>query len=454
MYNHCSKKKAWVTKMSMKYDLTKDSVGKLFSHYVFMSAAGLMVLSVHIILDGIFIGHGIGSKGLAAINIAGVIFPFLNAIAFTIGFGAAAAISIEFGEKKEKKANNIFNQAFALSVIVSLIYTILCVVFIDKMVYLLGSNETLFQGVKDYLLTFSYFSFFYVSVLVFEGAVRNDGEPRKSMMSLILGAVTNGILDYIFIFIFHWGLKGAAFATGIGQIVSFAYLIFHFLLHKGKLHFCRPKFDLIDIHRILKNGLPNFISQISITLVIIAGNWIVIDMLGETGVAAFSILLYVNEFMILGFQGISEALQPLVSFNYGAKEYNRVKAIVRLSVYMSLAIGVIMLLLSILKPEFVIRFFNDEQSLIDLTSHAMRLFFIGILFTGINMIYAAYFQAIERAKLSNTIQILRGLVFVFLALFTLPKVIGENGIWISVPVAESLTFIVTILLIKSNKLSS
>ncbi len=310
----------------------------------------------------------------------------------------------------------------------------------------------LFQGVKDYLLTFSLFSFFYVSVLVFEGAVRNDGEPRKSMMSLILGAVINAVLDYIFIFIFHWGLKGAAFATGIGQIVSFAYLIFHFVLHKGKLHFIMPKFDMKDMGRIFKNGLPNFISQMSITLVIIAGNWIVIDMLGETGVAAFSILLYVNEFMILGYQGIAEALQPLVSFNYGAKEYGRVKTLVRLSVYMSLAIGIVMLLISTLKPELVIRLFNDEQNLIELASHAMRLFFIGILFTGINMIFAAYYQAIEKAKLSNTIQILRGFVFVAIALLTLPKLMGENGLWIAVSVAESLTLIVTLLLIKSNKL--
>ncbi len=439
--------------MSTKYDLKNDTIGKLFSHYFFMSTAGLMVLSVHIILDGIFIGHGIGSNGLAAINIAGVVFPFLNAVAFTIGFGAAAAISVEFGESRSEKANAIFNQAFVLSVIISIIYTILSVLFIDKIVFLLGSNKVLFQGVKDYLLIFSLFSFFYVSVIIFESSVRNDGQPLKSMISLILGAVTNAVLDYVFIFIFHWGLKGAAFATGIAQMVSFVYLIFHFLMHKGQLFFCIYKLDKEDIKRILKNGLPNFISQISITLVIIAGNWIVINMIGEIGVAAFSILLYVNEFMILGFAGIAEALQPLVSFNYGAKQYDRVKTVVRLSIYVSLIIGLVMLLFSVLRPDMIIKLFNDEKNLIDLASHAMRLFFLGILFTGINMIYAAYFQAVEKSKSSIIIQMLRGFVFVALALLILPELMGQNGLWISVPVAEFLTFIVTILLVKSNKLS-
>ncbi len=439
--------------MSTKYDLKNDTVGKLFFHYFFMSTAGLMVLSVHIILDGIFIGNGIGSNGLAAINIAGVVFPFLNAVAFTIGFGAAAAISIEFGEKRKEKANAIFNQAFILSIIISLVYTIFSVLFIDRIVYMLGSNEALFQGVKDYLLVFSLFSFFYVSVIIFESAVRNDGEPVKSMISLIIGAVTNAVLDYVFIFIFHWGLKGAAFATGIAQIISFTYLIFHFVSHKGQLFFHIQKLNIVDIKRILKNGFPNFISQISITLIIIAGNWIVIHMIGEIGVAAFSILLYVNEFMILGFAGIAEALQPLVSYNYGSKEYGRVKTIVRLSINISLAIGLVMLFFSVVKPEIIIKLFNEEENLINLASHAMRLFFTGILFTGVNMILAAYFQAIEKPKISNIIQLLRGFVFVALALLILPNAIGENGLWISVPISEFLTFLVTIFLVTKNKLS-
>lgn len=436
--------------MSVKYDLLKDPTRKLFFHYAFMSTAGLMVLSIHIILDGIFIGNGIGSDGLAAINIAGVIFPFLNAIAFTIGFGAAAAVSVEFGEGNQEKANALFNQGFLLGACVALVYTIFCIFFIDKMVYLLGSNDNLFQGVKDYLLIFSLFSFFYVTVLIFEGAVRNDGEPKKAMISLIIGAVTNGILDYIFIFIFHWGLKGAAFATGIGQVVSFLYLIRHFVFCRGNLYFKIYRINKIDIMRILRNGMPNFISQISVTLVIIMGNWIVIDLIGELGVAAFSILLYVNEFMILGYAGVSEALQPLVSFNYGAKSYDRVKEVMRYSVHMSIIIGICMLVVSIVKPEIIIRLFNEEEALIKLASHAMRLFFMGVLFTGINMIYAAYFQAIEQSRASNIIQILRSFVFVFGALLLLPKLMGANGLWISVTVAESLTFIVTMTLIKFN----
>lgn len=434
----------------MKYDLSNDSEVKLFMHYFIMSAAGLMVLSIHIILDGIFIGQGIGSDGLAAINIAGVVFPFLNAISFTIGFGAAAAISVKFGEGEFQKGNDFFNQAFFISVIVSLGYTLISVVFIDELVYLLGANDHLFQDAKDYLLTFSLFSIFYIITIVFEGAVRNDGEPKKAMISLILGAVTNAILDYIFIFIFHWGLKGAAFATGIGQIVSFTYLISHFLSKRGQLYFKKTKLIKLDIIRILKNGIPNCLSQLSVTLVIIAGNWIVIEMLGELGVAAFGILLYVNEFIILGFAGVAEALQPLISFNFGAKKEQRIKKIARLAFYATLFIGIVVIFVSIKEASFIIQLFNKEKELVELTSHAMKLFFLGVIFTGLNMLYSAYFQAVERAKESTVIQILRGFIFIFIALFTLPQIYGIDGLWVAPSIAEVLTFVFTIILVKTR----
>ncbi|MCG8482830.1 MAG: MATE family efflux transporter [Clostridia bacterium] len=436
--------------MSKKYDLTNDSVVKIFIHYFIMSAAGLMVLSIHIILDGIFIGHGIGSDGLAAINIAGVVFPFLNAISFTIGFGAAAAVSVKFGEGESQKANNIFNQAFMLSIIVSLVYTVLSIIFIDQLVYLLGSNEQLFQGSKDYLFVFSLFSIFYIITIVFENAVRNDGEPKKAMISLILGAVTNTVLNYVFIFIFSWGLKGAALATGIGQIVSCVYLTSHFLFQKGQLYFQRTGFFKQDIIRIVRNGVPNGLSQLSVTLVIITGNWIVIDMLGELGVAAFGILIYINEFVILGFAGVAGALQPLVSFNFGAKKKERIQKIVQLAFYATLLIGITVIIVSIKEADIIIRLFNNEEELVSLTSHAMKLFFLGIVFTGLNMLYSAYFQAVEKAKESAIIQVLRGFVFIFIALFTLPKIYDVDGLWISPSIAEVLTFAISIILVKTR----
>lgn len=436
--------------MSKKYDLINDSVVKIFIKYLIMSATGLMVLSVHIILDGIFIGRGIGSDGLAAINIAGVVFPFLNATSFTIGFGAAAAVSVKFGEGDIQKANDLFNQAFKLSIIVSLIYTILCIILIDSIVYLLGANEQLFQMAKDYLLVFSLFFIFYVVTIVFEGAVRNDGEPKKAMMSLILGAVTNGILDYIFIFIFSWGLKGAAFATGIGQVVSLVYLSFHFLGKKGQLYFKKTPFIKKDIMRILRNGAPHCLSQFSVTLIIITGNWIVIDMMGKLGVAAFGILLYINEFVILGFAGVADALQPLVSYNFGAKKKKRVQQFMHLSFYATLIIGISVIIVSLLGAERIIQLFNSEAELVALTSQAMKLFFLGVIFTGMNMLCSAYFQAVERAKVSAIIQVLRGFVFIFIALFTLPKIYGADGLWLSPSVAETLTLFVSVILVKNR----
>ncbi|MCG8484372.1 MAG: MATE family efflux transporter [Clostridia bacterium] len=440
--------------MKGNYDLKKDSVNKLFAKYAFMSIMGLTVMSLHVILDGIFIGRGVGSMGLAAVNIAGVIYPILTALGLCFGFGAATMISIKFGENKVEEANSIFNQTIIFSTIFSLVFSVLCITFLTPLSYLFGSNKALLPGVKVYLGTFMVFTVFYVVMLILDPIVRNDGNPKTPMYACIMSAVVNSILNYLFIFVFQWGLFGAALATGLAQVVSLIYLMFHFFKKKGKLRFQKTKVERDIVIQVFKTGSPLLASQGCLAIFMIIYNWVVIRHIGEMGVASLGIILYVQEMIAMVLYGIGEALQPIASYNLGAKQYDRVKQVFKTSIISGVVISAVFLVITLFASENIVSWFNKEAELIALTSYAMKLFFSAVVFYGINMVIIAYFQAIDRPTESTILSLLQGIILCVALLFILPYFIGENGIWLSFPIGNMLTFLVAIYYIRKPAIRS
>ncbi|QZY56429.1 MATE family efflux transporter [Crassaminicella profunda] len=438
--------------MKKALDLKKDSVSKLFFNYLIPAVMGMLIMSLHIVIDGIFVGRGIGSDGLAAVNIVVPFFSLFAAMGILIGLGGATVVSIKFGEGKEEEGNSIFTQSIVIAIIISIIITVVSELNIEKLSYILGANDKILLFVKEYMRVIIFFAPIFILVDVLNCFVRNDRAPKLSMYAMIIGAIINCCLDYIFIFKFHWELSGAALATGISNILSITILLMHFMFKKGDLKFVRTRFVVNDMIRIFKNGFPNFLAEMSLAAVTLVFNLVLMKMLGEIGVSAYGIINYIHALMLMVFIGISQAVQPIISYNYGAKEYERARESFKLAVEVSVVFGICFFMSGILFGKNMVKLFNNNNiELMELTTSGIKIYFINYLFMGVNMVTASYFQAIEKTKFSTIITLNRGLILIMAGLFILPKIFKINGIWITTPVAEAVTLFVCWVLLKTYK---
>ena len=429
--------------------LGKAPVKKLFLQYALPSSAGMVILAAHIFIDGIFVGRGIGSHGLAAVNIVLPVFSLIIAFGLLLGIGGATVFSIKHGEKKYREANKCFTQSLVLMIITSVLITVLGAVYLDEIAYLLGSDKDLLPYVKDYMRILLWFSLFIIVVDGLSDFVRNDGGPNCAMIATIIGALANCTLNYIFIFIMEWGLKGAALGTGLAQIVMLAFLSSHFISRRSNLRLCRCSLKINDITRIIKNGLTYFAVEISLGLVVMVFNMVLMDMAGEKGVAAYSVMLYMSALIVMIFMGIGQGIQPIISYNYGALQFERVNKIYRLSNVVTTIIGVLAFMMALLAGEHLVTLFvPGDKQLLELVVDGIGIYFIAFLIMGFNFCSIAYFQAVEKVVQAVVLSLLRGCVLVIAGLLIFPRVIGISGVWLSVPVAELMALTVALFMLK------
>ncbi|MCY6369930.1 MATE family efflux transporter [Clostridium ganghwense] len=438
--------------MKKDLDLKNDSISKLFLTYLIPAVIGMLIMSLHVVIDGIFVGRGVGSDALAAVNIVVPLYSLFAAIGLLIGLGGATVASIKFGEGKNEESSSIFTQAVLLAAIISITITVFSELNIEKLSYILGANDKILPYVKDYMGVLLYFGPVYVLADTLDCFARNDRAPKLSMYAMVIGAIINCCLDYIFIFKFHWGVSGAALATGAGNILSIIMLLMHFVLKKGNLKFIKTRIVLNDVIRIFRNGFPNFLSEMSAAVVTLIYNLVFMKMLGEIGVSAYSIINYIHILMLMVFIGISQAMQPIISYNYGAKKYERVRKSFKLAVSVSVIFGICFFTSGILFGKNIVKLFNNNNmELIMLATTGMKIYFVSYLFMGVNIVTISYFQAIEKAKFSTIITLCRGLIFSIAGLFILPKIFNINGIWLTAPAAELLTIFVGYFLLEIYK---
>jgi len=424
-----------------EYDLRTDPVPKLFLHYSLLSIAGLSAMSINIMLDGIFIGRFVGSMGLAAINLVLPVFPILLAIGMCFGYGAAALAGISFGRGDNKEANEIFNQAFWGVLIVSVLATVLMETFAEPIVTALGATALLRDGVSIYFRTFTFFAGFFCLTLFFEPMVRNDGSPRKVMLSLILGACTNACLDALFIVGLGMGLFGAALATGLAQVASCAYLLSHYGAGHGKLRFARVSLSFSRIITVFRTGCPALATQICQALFIIIYNHAVLQYMGELGVAAVGVILYMNELVMLCNYGFGEALQPIASFNLGAAAHDRMRKTFYTAAGAALAVAGFLTIFIQWIPGFFVGFFTREAELTALAVEGMRIYYGALLVQSFNMVVIYYLGAVRRPLESTVLALIRNLGSFLAAIAILPGLLGKLGVWLAIPAAELLSFL-------------
>ena len=432
-------------------NLLKDNVVKLYFKYFFPTMCAALSTSVYILFDTIFIGQGVGSKGLTALNISLPIYSIYFGTGLLIGIGGSTLMSIEKGRERLDKANKIFTLSFILGLILATIYCIIGFVFLEEIALVLGATKEIMPFVKEYMVVVVIGTIPFVMGSVMAPFIRADKAPKKAMFAVIFSGFLNIILDYIFVFPLDMGMRGAAIATVFSYTISCLILLTHLLSKNNTLRFKKNFYKLSYITRIFKCGLPSLFIEVSLGFVIFIFNIQILKIIGADGVTAYSIISNTGIIAVALFNGISQTIQPLISINMGANLKERADKLRNLGLSTALVIGVAFFILCIVFPESIVRIFvKPTDTVLAIAINSIRIYSTAFIIMGINMVSGAYFQSIELAKESFIIAFCRGLLFVSICVFVLPLFIGINGIWLSVPIGELLTLIVTVIFVKKN----
>lgn len=435
--------------MNDSIDFGTMNISKLFRKLLIPTVIGMVFSAVFIITDGIFVGKGVGSDALAAVNITAPLFVITTGIGLMFGVGASVVASIHLSHGKRKAAGINITQSLVFSSLLVLILSALCFCFVEPSGKLLGSSERLLPLVVEYMNWYVPFLVFYLLLNTGMFFVRLDGAPNFAMWCNAISAIANIILDYVFIFILGWGLMGAAFATSIGTtiggLMTIVYLLRFsktFKLHAIKLSKKSLRLMTRNIGYMVKLGSSAFVSEASIACMMFLGNYVFIRHLGEDGVAAFSIVCYFFPIIFMVYNAIAQSVQPIISYNFGTGSSKRVHQAFRLSIKTALACGVCFFILTVLcNREIVSLFIDRSYGAFDIAVAGIPYFAIGYIFFAFNIVGIGYYQSIERARRATTITLLRGVAFMLIGFLVLPRFLGIPGIWLAVPLAELLTFV-------------
>ncbi|MBD3592534.1 MATE family efflux transporter [Bacteroides sp. GM023] len=435
--------------MKDSIDFGSMEISTLFRKLLIPTVLGMIFSAIFVITDGIFVGKGIGSDALAAVNITAPLFMITAGIGLMFGVGASVVASIHLSQGKRKVASINVTQALMFSTLLILIMSALCFYYIEPLAKLLGSSDRLLPLAVEYMAWYLPFLVFYEILNIGMFCIRLDGSPTYAMMCNAVAAILNIILDYIFIFEFGWGMMGAAFATSLGTVVGGLMTLVYLLKFSRSLHLCRIKLSIKSMMLTLRNvgymiklGSSAFISEASIACMMFLGNYVFIHYLGEDGVAAFSIACYFFPIIFMVYNAIAQSAQPIISYNFGAGQPDRVRKTLHLAIRTALICGISFFIITVLCRQNIVSLFIDRSyEAFDIAVNGIPYFGVGFIFFAFNMVGIGYYQSVERGQRATIITLLRGVVFMLIGFLVLPKILGIPGIWLAVPFAELLTML-------------
>ncbi|MGL4742050.1 MAG: MATE family efflux transporter [Sarcina sp.] len=432
--------------------LLRESEGKLLLKYILPSVGGMLGLSLCILFDTLFIGRKLGSLGIGALNITLPIYSLMSALGLTLGVGGATVLSIYIGKKKFKHINKIFTTAMVGIGILYVFFIIIRIFFMNDLVWGLGASTQTFAMVKSYLNILIIFSGAYMLLNALNVFVRNDANPKLVMLAVISTNIVNIILDYVFMYPLNMGIAGAALATSVGQFAGLIVLTAHFIKKKNTFSFDIKCFDIRFMKRIIRTGVPSFISGITAGIVIMIFNMVSFKLLGNLGVCAYGVVNNIALIFVAVFNGVAQGIQPLISINYGAKKDERVKIFIRKGRIIMFCIGLVFLFIGFVAPEQMINFFTQTTpELMKLSKEGIYIYFISFVLAGINLLNIGAMQSIEQVRISTVLSVLRGFVYILICLIIFSSIMGMTGVWITIPLVEILTLITFIIYEKVKK---
>lgn len=318
----------------------------------------------------------------------------------------------------------------------------------EPVINFLGGGGNLYPYVKDYLSVIILFCVCYMTGYALEIYIKVDGNPVYPTLCVITGGVVNILLDYIFVVIFHWGIKGAAFATGLSQVTTTSLLFYYIFFRTKRIKFVKIKYSFLNLLKIMKVGFAEFLAEVSTGISIFVFNLVILKNLGEKGVSAFGIIGYISSFITMTMIGFNQGVQPILSFNLGAKEHKKIFEIIKNSFFILGVLGIFFYtLINIFSANIVSIFLNDIED-INLTKKALTTYSFAYLICGFNIFSAGYFTAVDMVKISTIITMLRGILLLVLFIHILPIFLGTTGIWITMFVTEGITLIFSYIFMK------
>lgn len=408
--------------------------------------AGMVVMSIYNVVDRIYIGRGVGGLGLAGIAVGFPMMLIIMALTMLVGIGATALVSIRLGEKKHAEAEEVMGNALTLLLGISLALTILGLLFLDPLLTRFGASANVLPYARDYMRIILLGTLFQVFSFGANNFIRAEGNPGFAMTTMVLGAVLNIVLDPVFIFILNMGVAGAALATIIAQAFSAA-LVLRYFRTKSLLRFRRvylkPKTELTL--QIVAVGTPAFLKQIVTGLIVIIMNNSLLHYGGDLGISSFGVIHSILTLLLMPVYGISQGVQPVIGFNYGAQKYERVKQALYLSVLIATAFMVAGYLGIALSPARFVRLFTKDAELVSAGAGALRTFLSLLPLLGFQIVGANYFQAVGKPRQAIFLNLSRQVLLFIPALLILPRYYHIRGIWLTGPVSDLGAFLITAL---------
>ncbi len=420
------------------------NVGKQFFKYVSQNILGMIGISLYILADTFFISLSVGANGITALNLVLPVYSLIFAIGAMIGVGSAIRFAIG-RNKGEQEAEEYFTNALFFATIISLVFVVVGLFAPDAVVRVLGGDEEIVAVGTSYTQIFMLFAPCFMWNHICNAFVRNDGAPSVAMAATLLSSLFNIVMDYVLMFPLGLGMAGAALATACSPIVGVLICCIHFFSQKSTVSLRRIRPSLRKLFRSCQVGVSAFVGEISSGVITVAFNTIILHLVGNIGVAAYGVVANTALVAVSMFNGVAQGSQPLISECYGKNDRKHVRSILKMALATSLALSAGLILVIFLWTTPIANIFNSEGNAV-LTEYAvngLRIYFVGFLFAGINIVGTGILSAVESAKWAFTASILRGFVVILCAAFLLSYLFGMTGVWMAFPVAELITMVVT-----------
>lgn len=433
-------------------ELGTERIGKLLTQYAIPAIIAMTAASLYNMVDSIFIGHGVGPMAISGLAIT---FPFMNlAAAFgsLVGVGASTLISVKLGQKDYTTAQQILGNVVSLNLIIGILFSVVTLAFLDPILYFFGASEATLPYARDYMVTILLGNVITHMYLGLNSVLRSAGHPQKAMLATILTVVVNTILDPLFIYGFDMGIRGAAVATILAQVISLAWLVKIFGNKNELLHFCKGIYRLkrILVENIIGIGLAPFFMNLASCMIIILINKGLKEYDSDLAIGAFGISNRIVFLFVMIVMGLNQGMQPIAGYNYGAQQYHRVNQVMKLTVIAATIVTTTGFLVGVLVPELAVSAFTNHNRLIELSARGLRITVLFFPIIGFQMVTSNFFQSIGMAKKAIILSLSRQVLILIPCLFILPLFWGADGIWYSMPVSDALASIIAAIMLYSQ----
>lgn len=424
---------------------------KQFLKYVMQSVAGMLGISIYILADTFFISRHSGADGLTVLNLVLPIYGLIYAIGAMIGIGSATRYTLKKAQD-EKNIDFYFTHSIMWCIIVSIPFIILGICFPEKVLEIMGADHQIAKLGTGYLRIVLIDTPFFMMNYTFTAFARNDNATTTAMIGSLSGSLFNIIFDYIFMFPMGLGLIGAALATAICPIVTMSVCCTHYFGKHNSVGFQWKMPSLKDLFSCCQLGVSAFVGEIASAVTTIVFNMLILHIAGNIGIAAYGVIANISLVAMSIFNGISQGTQPLISYAYGSGKAKDVKKLLKSGLIVTVVVQAVMIACTWIFTDSLIGVFNSEgsETLLYYARSGMRLYFLGYLFAGINIMLASYFAAIDKTMLAFTASILRGFLAIAVCAVFLSMLWGMNGVWLSFLASEIITFLVVLIMNRPN----